>query len=61
MIASRNEQRICFVNCGLPGEQCACFRALMREIYSDLLANQSLPDPDFDRVWSENADQLYEA
>ncbi|WP_422028187.1 hypothetical protein [Roseovarius sp.] len=23
------EPRICFVNCGLPGEQCACYRAMM--------------------------------
>lgn len=55
------DDRICFVNCGLPGDQCACFRSQMRKLYADLLSRQEAPDPDFDRVWAENVDELYEA
>ena len=54
-------ERICFVNCGLPADQCACFRSQMAEIYSSLLARQQPPDAEMDRVWSENTEQLYEA
>jgi len=59
-ISENTEARICFVNCGLPGEQCACFRAQMAAIYSGLLARQEPPDPEMDRIYFDNLDLLYE-
>ena len=55
------EQRICFVNCGLPGDQCACFRALMQASYSSLLARQEPPDHELDRIIFDRVEELYEA
>lgn len=52
--------RICFVNCGLPGDQCACYRAQMRELYADLAAGQKRLEPEFERAWSDNVESLYE-
>jgi hypothetical protein len=58
---SHHEPRHCFVNCGLPGDECACFRAQMQAVYSDLLSDQEPLGPEFERVWNDNTDTLYEA
>lgn len=55
------EQRICFVNCGLPGDQCACFRAQMAAIYSSLLSRQEPPDHKLDRIVLDRIEEFYEA
>jgi hypothetical protein len=51
--------QVCFVNCGLPGEQCACFRAQMQAVYAGLTKQEPL-GPDFAKVWDENVEELYE-
>jgi hypothetical protein len=53
-------KQLCFVNCGLPGDQCACFREHMAEVYTRLLADQQRLPADFEKVWSENVEELYE-
>lgn len=55
------DERVCFVNCGLPGDQCACYRRMMSRVYADLLARQEPLGSDFERAWSENVEELYEA
>ena len=60
-VKAEEPNRICVVNCGLPGDACACFRASMGQIYADLLSRQEPLGADFDRAWSENIEQLYEA
>lgn len=65
--APMHNLRICFVNCGLPGDQCACFRAHMQKIYADLQAGQrplltsNSFGPEFEKAWSENIESLYES
>ncbi len=59
-IAPQGDHRICVVDCGLPGDQCACFRSQMAAIYSGLLSRQVPRDFELDRIWSENVDLLYE-
>lgn len=31
-ISDHVEERFCFVNCGLPGDQCACYRRMMHDL-----------------------------
>lgn len=52
--------RLCYVNCGLSGDQCECYREQMATIYARLLAGQERLPPDFEAAWSDNVDQLYE-
>lgn len=54
-------ERICVVNCGLPGDQCACFREQMREIYQDLAARQEPLGREFEQVIEDNIEDLYES
>jgi hypothetical protein len=54
------ERRFCFVNCGLPADQCACYRAQMQAIFADLAAKQHPLGEEFQRVLGENMEDLYE-
>jgi len=58
--APRLDGQICFVNCGLPADQCACYRTAMSGIFADLLAKQEPLGAEFDAAWSENVEALYE-
>jgi hypothetical protein len=59
-LGNPQEPGVCFVDCGLPGDQCACFRSQMQAFYSDLLSRQQPLGPDFERVLEDNLDLLYE-
>ena len=60
-IVDQAEDRLCVVNCGLPGDQCACFRSQMAAIYQDLLSRQEPLGAEFLAVWNDNIKELYES
>jgi hypothetical protein len=59
-LVPRLEGQICVVNCGLPGDQCACWRTAMTGIFAALLARQEPLGAEFEAALSANIESLYE-